>query len=329
MKVLIYAPVDVFYYSFYIEGFYRLYGKKNVRFSTVNFPAFSSRVLAAIVKQGTIEKRIVIDALDTATIFEKPLEWCDRYGKVNYNEKTIPQKYRGKIIPMGPSFGIKIWSFMKTIKLALINYIKSKDRIQLKKYYFTSYWRQYKRLPLSSYERKFLPKTNFIFFISSLWKNEPLTNKMRAKFIFACKELQEINFEGGFAPRSDNNDLGFTDLIDERIPPEKYLTKIKESVMVFNTPAVQHCHGWKLPEFLALGKAVISTAHINELSVTLEHGVHLHYVSDSKEEIKKAVLKILKEPEYRKSLEQKSKEYFSNNLAPQIVIKRLIDHLSY
>ncbi len=327
MKVLIYAPVDVFYYSFYIEGFYRLYGKKNVRFSTVGFPAFSSRVLAVIVKQDTIEKRIVIDALDTAAIFEKPLEWCDIYGKVNYNVKTIRQEYLEKIIPLGPGFGIKLWPFLETIKFALINYIRSKDRIQLKKYYFTSYWRQYKRLPLKSYERDSIPKTDFIFFISSLWKNEAQTNKMRANFILACKELEEINFEGGFAPRSDNNDLGFTDLIDERIPPKKYLKKIKESVMVFNTPAVQNCHGWKLAEFLALGKAVISTAHLNELFVSLEHGIHLHYVSDSKEEMKKAILKILKEQEYREKLEQKSKDYFSKNLAPQIVVKRVIDHL--
>lgn len=328
MKVLIYAPVDVFYYSFYIEGFYRLYGRKNVRFSTSEFPAFSSRILAAIVKQDEIEKRIVIDALDTATIFKKPLEWCEVYGKVNYDRKNIPDNYQNQIISIGPSFGIQIWSLVDTLKFALINYLKSKNRIYLKRYYFTSYWRQFKRLPLRDYEGILYSRKNFIFFISSLWKNEDKTNKKRANFIMACKELNEINFEGGFAPRSDKDDLGYIELIDKRIPPKEYLKKIKESVLVFNTPAVQNCHGWKLPEFLVLGKAIISTAHINEMAVSLDHGIHLHYVSDSKEDIKKAILKILKEPEYQKSLEQKSKEYFYNNLAPQIVVKRLIDHLN-
>src|SRR5690606_8514739 len=120
-----------------------IYGKKNVKFSSSEFPAFSSRILAAIVKQNNIEKRIVIDALDTATIYKKPLEWCELYGKVNYDRKNIPDKYQDQIIPIGPSFGIKIWSLMGTLKFAFNNYLKSKNRIPLKRYFFTSYWRQY------------------------------------------------------------------------------------------------------------------------------------------------------------------------------------------
>lgn len=325
MKVLIYAPVDVFYYSYYIEGFYRLYGKKNIKFSTLEFPAFPERILAIIIKHGTSEKRIIIDALDTSTIFENPLEWSDVYGKVNYNENKIPSGFQNQIFALGPGFGIKLWSFPKTLQLALTNYIKSRNRIYFKKYFFTSYWRQYKRLPLSDY-KKSIPQKSFIFFLSSLWKNESKTNERRANFIIACKELDQVNFEGGFAPRSDNMDLGYKELIYKRIILNKYLDKIKKSILVFNTPAVQDCHGWKLPEFLMLGKAIISTAHVNNLAIPLEHGVHLHYVGDSKEEIKEGILKILENPEYRTSLEQNSLEYFSKNLAPQIVVKRLIDH---
>ncbi len=330
MKIIIYAVVDVFYYSFYIEGLYKLYGRKNVSFGTEQFPEFPSRTFAAIFKEKGKgkETKIVIDALDSPGISVKNLEWCDIYGKVNYNESTIPDIHKEKIIILGPSFGVRIWTLPETIFFSLSNYWKSKKRIYLKKYFFTSYYRQYKRLPYSKYFQAFKAKNNYIYFISSLWKNEPETNELRAKFIKACRETDEIKFEGGFAPRSDKDGLDYSELIHKRIPPSEYLKKIKDSFVVFNTPAVQQCHGWKLAEFLALGKAIITTSHMNELPQALEHGIHLHYVASSKEEIKDVILKIYNDVDYRKNLEENSKEYFTQYLTPEKTIQRLLSHSS-
>lgn len=277
MKVIIYSTVDVFYYSFYIEGLYRLYGKENVKFSMAGFPAFASRVMA-IRLNGTDQKsNIVIDALDTSTIYNEPLEWCDVYGKVNYNPENLPSINLEKIVPMGASFGIRIWPFWSTMKFAILNYFRSKKLIHDKRYFFTTYWRQFKRLPLRAYQKRSQIKEGYVFFVSSLWKKEMETNASRARFMAACIETKGIEFEGGFAPRSDNENLGFDKLIGRRVSPQHYLRKIKRSFVTFNTPAVQNCFGWKLAEFMALGKAIISTEIPNLLPVPLLHRKHVHF----------------------------------------------------
>ncbi|MGY5850376.1 glycosyltransferase [Salegentibacter sp. F14] len=328
MKIIIYSVVDVFYYSFYIEGLYNIYGRKNVSFGAREFPKFTSRTLAAIIKNNGKETKIVIDALDSPGISVKELKWCNIYGKVNYNKLTLPNTLSEKIKILGPSFGIRIWSIPETIFFSLSNYYKSKDRIYLKKYFFTSYWRQYKRLPYKKYLKAYKSKNNYIYFISSLWKNEPETNELRSKFIKACKEIEEIEFEGGFAPRSDKNELIYSDLIDKRIPPSQYLKRIKKSFVVFNTPAVQQCHGWKLAEFLALGKAIITTSYTNELPEPLKHGIHVHYVNPTEEEIKEVIRKIFNDEVYRNRMEKNSKEYFNQYLTPKKSIQRLLSHFN-
>ncbi|WP_029035401.1 glycosyltransferase [Salinimicrobium terrae] len=326
MKVIIYSPVDVFYYSFYIEGLYRLYGKENVKFSMAGFPPFASRILAAKILESDRESKIVIDALDTSTIYDIPLEWCNVYGKVNYNRENLPVKNKEKLVAVGPGFGIRIWSFPRTVFMALTNYLKSRVRIHDKKYFFTSYWRQYRRLPLQVYQNNAKVRDNYVYFMSSLWEKEMQTNSSRASFIEACKDSNEIDFEGGFAPRSDNKTLGFSSSIGKRVAPNIYIWKIKKSFVTFNTPAVQGCHGWKLAEFLAMGKAIISTDLNNVLPAPLENRKHLHFVTSTKEEIKKALKEISGNEEYRKHLENNSRNYFNQHLDPVKVISKILKY---
>lgn len=324
MKVLIYAPVDVFYYSYYIEGFYKLYGKNKVEFSRKEFPAFPERTFAAIIESGNKKLKIIIDAYDNPRISPGLLEWCDIYAKVNFNSKNLPSIHQHKIIPIGPSFGIKIWNMPETIYFAFSNYIKSKGKIHFKRNFFANYWRQYKRLELKEYNKNLSIEDNYVYFISSLWEKEQNTNSNRADFILACKELEVVKFEGGFAPRSDGNSLDLGSHVSERISLKEYLKRIKKSFVVFNTPAVENCLGWKLGEYLALGKAIISTQNYNMLPENLVHGYHLHYVSNAKGELKMAIEKLRLDPEYRVFLEKNSRKYYLDNLLPEVVVKKLI-----
>ena len=97
-----------------------------------------------------------------------------------------------------------------------------------------------------------------------------------------------------------------------------YLKKIKESVVVFNTPAVLKCHGWKLAEYLALGKVIISTPISRELPDSLIDYKHLLLTDGSEEDIEKKVIEIISNPELAKELSSQSKEYFDNHLLDTI-----------
>jgi glycosyltransferase involved in cell wall biosynthesis len=101
------------------------------------------------------------------------------------------------------------------------------------------------------------------------------------------------------------------------------LFNIKKSVFVFNTPAVLSCHGWKLAEFLALGKAIISTPHKNKMSELLEDDVHLVYVINS-DDIEKKIRMIMSDLDFKRKLEINSRDYFIRNLDPKVIINKLL-----
>jgi hypothetical protein len=128
MKVFIYGLCDVFYDSFYIQGISEVC--KNYSFNISKFPDFRQRTFAAIVEYNNIQKKIIIDSNDGSFYDEKALEWCDVYGKVNYNFKDILCEKNSKIIAIGPSFGIKIWNFFQTISIGdLIFYVFTTELI--------------------------------------------------------------------------------------------------------------------------------------------------------------------------------------------------------
>ena len=55
---------------------------------------------------------------------------------------------------------------------------------------------------------------------------------------------------------------------------------------MLNTPGVSGCLGWKLGEYLALGKAIISTPIQRQLLADLEHGTHIHVVDGSEDSMR-------------------------------------------
>jgi len=322
--VYVYGLSDVYYDSFYLSGIKKLFG--GYTFNTSKFPKLNQNVFAVIVEQKEVSYKFIIDSRDANTFIDFELEWCDVYGKVNYNVETIPEKFRSKIRSIGPSFAIRNWNLLQTFYFGFTNYYKFYDQIPDKNNYKANFFRQYKRRSLDEYKPS-TTKENYIFFSSSIWKSEPITNQKRAIFVNACKSFSTIFFEGGFAPRADGNNYEFINLtISKRYSMKQYLSNTKRSALVFNTPAVQAYHGWKLAEFLALGKAIISTKHLNELPEKLNHKEHLLY-NDCDENLKSTIQSLLDDKELKFKLERNARLYFERNLAPKVVIEKLISNI--
>ena len=70
----------------------------------------------------------------------------------------------------------------------------------------------------------------------------------------------------------------FKDCLTKGVCMTEWMHKTKMSEVVFNTPAFWECHGWKLGEYLALGKAIISTPLSNDLPYPLEHGKNIYMI---------------------------------------------------
>lgn len=320
-KVYIYGLCNVYYDSYYILGLKEIFHE--IEFNVSKFPDFQQGTFACVVCENGNETKIIIDSRDSNEIDIVSLNWCDKYGKVNLNLSTIPSDLKDKIIAIGPSFGIKIWSFTTTIYLSIINFFRFKKNIIDRRDFLANYWRQYKRKPLTDY----FPKNNTkrdVFFIGTIWSKEKSTNNFRALFIKSCLMNERINFEGGFAPRNDRNNMGFDDLVyPNRLQLKAYLSKTKDSAFVFNTPAVLSCHGWKLAEFLAMGKAIISTPHVNILPELLIDNYHVLYASNTFE-INEKIKLLLDDNTLKTYLQINSRDYFEKNLKPSVVISKLL-----
>ena len=103
---------------------------------------------------------------------------------------------------------------------------------------------------------------NYIFYLNYPWRNHESVTSMRKKIIQVLKKINDegrIVFEGGFSKRR----FGFHEGLKEYSAKKtynhsKYLYALKDSMVVINTPAVHDCLGWKLGEYLALNKVILS-----------------------------------------------------------------------
>ena len=341
-EILIDPRCKINYASYYLYGLYELLGHKIIKFKILDYSITSSRELAAgfgmLVKYADgQEVRIFIDTNDPNSIYDTFYEWCDVYAKINVSEADVN---KAKILPIGPSFGVKLWSPMKTIILSLFNYIRvinGNDKYHVPfityfKDYVYTFWRRTDYLAYSSVCHE---NSDYVFSVNTLWYDNislNTTNKYRGEFIKVCKNIFPI-FEGGLYyipgaetefPPYERYKEEFKDvLIDRRISMKKYLKGTRRSAIVFNTPSVCHCHGWKLAEYLSMGKAIISTPLSNVMPGDFING--LHYICcDDINRMDCVINSIHDDEKRREEIKHNAKKYFDDYLAPIAVINRIL-----
>lgn len=337
IKVFIDPSVRIKYSSFYIQGLNDVFGKKNVTFSQKYFkqlerqsdPYSFDHYMAFVVVTKNELKKYVIDFADRPTVKERAYNWCHIYGKINFSDHLTDKSYHEKIVSIPPGFGINIWGKFEMIYNCISNFLKCKFKpLTPFKTYLLDYYLQYKRPTLKEYLADIFHKENkpYVFMIGTLWTHENCmngTNLHRKTFVETCKSM-DIDFEGGFLSSNDHPQYeNFKTLtFNERYSTKAYLEKTKKSSFVFNTPAVHDCHGWKLGEYLAMGKAIISTPLSNNLPENMVHGKNIHFISN-KNELEDAILFLVSDNSYRKKLETGAKNYYLEYGCPQKVIENL------
>ncbi len=345
IKCYIDPRCKVNYASFYIKGLYDIIGKKNVCFNSKKFKNYKEldnyhsqwNGMSIIIENNNSIRKIYIDYHDPDTVLENAYKWCDVYAKVNVNFADL-NKYK-KLVPIGPGFGIDIFNWYEILYYQIVNFIKCFPTLKIsKKQFLLDYlYIKIRRKPLDYY-KKSNSELNYVFSLSTLWYDKYAienTNKFRFKF---CKSVinNSINFEGGFYyirnksllqthPKyNENLDFYKNFLFFKRISMNEYLEKIKKSMFVFNTPAVLECHGWKLAEYLCMGKAIISTPLSRAMPTPIDE-IDFIEIVNNEQELNDVIIKLKSDPLYLKELETKSKKYFNEYLSPEKVISKIIN----
>ena len=345
MEIIIDPRLQYNYASWYLYGISFLRKRATIRFDVPPFCELLYEKIqdynsgfAFIVRDGVGEKKIFIDTEDRSVIFEDRYAWCDVYGKVN---PTAEQALRyKKLLVLGPQFGLTLHSLPVSLFSCCIHYLKSyrQTSLSLKTYLRDYLYTNIRRRPLSHYTRSTQIKDDYIFHASTLWYNRFAatdTNMYRGEFLKACRKAG-LQVEGGLYFLHGDDVLAempdypryktlYKDFIyEQRLSMDDYIRKTQESILVFNTPSVCECHGWKLAEYLCMGNAIISTPLTREMpGEGLIHGRNVHFV-ESVEDIYNAVVELKDNPSYRHQLEIGAKAYFDQWLTPEKVIARLM-----
>ncbi|GHT31054.1 hypothetical protein FACS189434_00080 [Bacteroidia bacterium] len=341
MNTQVYVDPDfhVWHGSFYLYGLYEIFGKDNVKMSKnkLNFPNRGGANFNFIIAKNNKITKFSVDWWDeSCRISQECYEWCDVYGKVNCKWELTPILKYPKIVIMAPSFGILAWKRSLFPFYCVANWIKSGRQ---KNFFY--YCRKYGRMVLSRSTLKqyfynpSLVVDNYVFHVSTLWHNsegnehDNKVNARRVSFIRVCRDMNNVQFEGGLVPQSKKKYRTSVSKFEDYLYAggwmsfSEWLEKIKRSAVVFNTPAALDCHGWKLAEYIALGKAIISTPLINDLPEPLVHGENIHFVDGSEESIRKAVEYIVTNQAYREKLEQGARRYWEQYGTPMQALKLL------
>jgi hypothetical protein len=312
--------------AYYLSGLIERCGGQVPPLSLDGFPARyrDNKPLAFVLRSGNAERNVYVAADDMPDLDPAALEWAHVYGKVNLDRALVPSEYEPKVVPIGPSHALRLWSLATSAVMARRTERAGGRLVGRRAHYRQFYLQTSRRLGHDAYD----PGTAdgaYVFYNGWLWAKHAEANGPRAEFMRACMELApDIRFEGGFTPRRRDDVPGFADVVSERryTLPE-YLERIKRSAVVFNNPAAHHCLGWKLAEFLRLGKAIVTLPLSRAMPAPFVHGEQAHVVDGSREGIKDAVRTITGDAEYRHHLEQGARAYYLAHLTPERVLDRL------
>ena len=355
-EVTIYPNFNALYYCYFLQGLSSKYGNR-LTFSRRGFPNFGHDCLAFRVSDHRGERKVYIHAHDSTSLDPAGLDWCDVFGKVNLDPAAVPPAQRDKVVATGPIFPVRLWGIGRTAWAALHNLALANARLRTYRVIdddsrdvaadrslFACYRlhlihyakiHTHKRLPLSEY-RPGRSEGNYVFFSSGLWPETHRipeyaeanreANENRVTFIETCLAMPDIRFEGGFWGRKRVPIDKYQELTSAvNFDHQTYITKTRTSAAVFNTPAFKRCHSWKLGEFLALGKAIISLPLARAMPESLVHGENVHFVDGSRESIQEALRRICGDDEYRRHLEVNARAYYETWLEPSRMISRLVD----
>ena len=352
MKIIIDPRSNYSYGSYDVIGLQNLFGRENISYKRKPFNGLNDlgNDMRFVVQNGAVQKRVFLHLNDSYKVLEKDYSWCDVYGCVNANFAHYPKEEYPKLVCMVPSFGIRVEKSLVSVAMNAIlqlvpilsivlnrveynKYVKKMEvnRLTNLRHYFGRRYRTWKnRMPITEYNVDIPSADNYIFFLSTLWysndenKNDETVNLRRAHFIRACKSIDNVEYEGGLLGDRTLSNEKFVDVLAEHGEPfSTWIEKTKRSALVFNTPAFWNCHGWKLGEYLALGKCIVSTKLSNDLPHPLEHGVNIHFVENTEESMREAIIYIMSHPEYRHKLEKGARAYWEKYGTPEARLELL------
>lgn len=305
------------YFSFYVEGLRRAFPDRPVRMDVKRFPPLSAsdwyrpRDTFAFIVDG---QRITLSANDYREVHVPHLDWSHRHGRVNVDGGRAGDR----VLPLGPAFGVRAFDRISAFRLAAAFSRYRPPPAWRTRQLLASLRRQNRREPLDRYRPTRSEASAGLYYLGNYWSRHREANGPRLRYLQAAHaEVRDV--QGGLVYSSEIGPYPTAPATHRA-----YLEGIRRSAAVFNHDAVHGCLGWKLGEFLALGKAIITTPIMNALPAPLQHGRECHLVADNADAMREAIRLLLADVDYRRHLEAGARSYYERFVEPGAAIRRLV-----
>lgn len=307
------------------------------------------------VEEGAQSYLAAFDMSDHQEIgLPSALDSCDFYFKRSLTNKTfdgLSERQSKKLKPFGFNYQVIQPSRTSLIKRLTLEYFSRPYNPFSKKNRFHIH--NIKELIDANLARPNSPllnvdeispkkiKTEFdVLFQCRLWGPEELSarnrgdaekvNRERIAIVRALRSELGDRFVGGLQPTQFAKKIA-PDLVIESPAfsvRRNYISLVKKSSIVISSSGLLDSIGWKMGEYVALGKAIVAEPIAAKMPAPFEDGVHYQSYR-SPEECIQAVTDLLSSPEKLSAMSNATTQYYEAVLSPRELMLRHLNEMLY
>jgi hypothetical protein len=284
------------------------------------------------------ERLAAIDVYDRADVFGRELlEHCDLYFKRSYSADEIarlPLEWQGKIVAFGMNYACRAsGKYSRAIAGPMLGHLRRailEGPAVLKDDLLQTL--MIPRHDLFELEPS-VPLRPEIVFQTRVWTQadcstepiEPL-NESRVALVRALRKAFPKHFRGGVIPTKLARELYPDTLTVEPTRPAGYLATSRESLIGISTRGLHHSTPFKLPEYLAGSKCIVSEPLRNELPDALEDGREVLWFRGVDECLARCE-ELLRWPERACELRHSAWKYYQEHVAPAAHVRKCLEQV--
>jgi len=280
---------------------------------------FLNRCVLKITSEGC-EQLVILD-LDDPT--ERHFSYHDQFDHIFLSQKRTDWIYPSgeKYHALYPHFPLRSFE-MFTIQ-GIRMFLPSRIIQNLKQ--FRAILRQ---KPLWLVYVNDIPRAEagYIFYKRALWKNLPEVNMLGARFLDISQRLG-FRIDGGLTRTVDDYRTGI-DKIDKyvtkkRLSKSDFITNSFRSELCFSTPSINGSCSWRMGEYLAMDKPIVTTP----MKVELPEGLNYLEVSDDPDMFEEQVEQLLRHPDRFRNLS--NRDLFLQKIHPIAQIDYILETIGF
>jgi hypothetical protein len=320
---------DLYHLSNILGGLFRLVRAQVVRrvnFSPTPVPEYAADPVTLyfeVVKTaGRETRRIAIDVYDRSDVFAAAaLRHCDVYFKRSYFQPdldALPAALREKVRPFGLNYAARTrTSTVLVLAHLLRRYLRGGCRVRDRRE-FQSVLRKYLASPdISDFEQlPDRPVEPVVLFQTRVWPPEELgtdsareINERRAALVRLLKSEFGTAFRGGLVPDAYARKCYPDALAASPSRRSVYIADSRRALIGVYTRGLHHSLAFKLPEYLASAKCIVSDPLRNRLPAPLSNGCHYLEFTRPEQCVENCV-QLLRDPELAWHMRQENWAYY-------------------